>query len=264
MADLTVEQQARNYGWTPLEQFKGDPEKWLPAEAFVERGKEIMPILRKNNERLETEVANLRRDIKDAQEAAAEFRKYHTEVEERTYKRALADLKAQKVEALAESKFEAVVQLDDAITELEKGAPKPIAAAPKPAADPTQDPIYRGWAEEHSSWLGTDKERTAYATAAAQYVRAMEPTLVGRAFLDKVAEEVEAKFPRETPSKTSKVEGGTRGTNRSGGKTFSDLPTEAREACDRFGSKMVGPGKAFKTLAEWRTQYTADYNAMEG
>ena len=51
-----VEQEARTLGWVPAEEFKGDPNRWVDAETFVERGHTVMPILRKNNERLETLV----------------------------------------------------------------------------------------------------------------------------------------------------------------------------------------------------------------
>ena len=51
-AAAPVEQEARTLGWVPAEEFKGDPNRWVDAETFVERGHTVMPILRKNNERL--------------------------------------------------------------------------------------------------------------------------------------------------------------------------------------------------------------------
>ena len=35
--NLAVEKEAREMGWTPKEKFKGNPDKWVTAEEFVER-----------------------------------------------------------------------------------------------------------------------------------------------------------------------------------------------------------------------------------
>lgn len=48
-----VEQEARKMGWVEEELWKGDPDKWRPAEEFVERGKNIVPILRDRLEKME-------------------------------------------------------------------------------------------------------------------------------------------------------------------------------------------------------------------
>ena len=269
MLERTMEQEALDLGWIPKERYKGNPESWRPAEEFVERGREILPIVKKNNEKLLSEVATLRAQIRDAGEAAAEFRKYHDDVAKRSYERAVADLKAQKVEALENDKFAQVVEIDSALSKLELDAPKERPTPKGP--DPAQDPTYLSWAAEHSEWLGKDKEKTAYATAMANYLRATGTDLKDRSFLDKVAEMVAEKFPeggdpevtpepKPTPKPRSKVEGGSSGTGRSGGKTFAALPQEAREACDRFGSKLVGKGKAYANINEWRAQYVADYD----
>src|SRR3990172_12212288 len=78
-----VEKEARQLGWTPKEEWKGNPEKWIDAKAFVERGQEIMPILRSNNKRLQQEVSELRGELgkvkellvagQEAMEALKEF-----------------------------------------------------------------------------------------------------------------------------------------------------------------------------------------------
>jgi len=47
-----LEREARVFGWVPKEEFRGSDTDWVDAEVFVKRGKEINPILRKNNELL--------------------------------------------------------------------------------------------------------------------------------------------------------------------------------------------------------------------
>ena len=35
----TIENEAREMGWTDKDGFKGDPEKWVDAATFVDRGR---------------------------------------------------------------------------------------------------------------------------------------------------------------------------------------------------------------------------------
>ena len=104
---MEVEQEALQLGWIPQDQFRGDPAKWTDAETFVTRGKEILPILRKNNEKLQgtvehlgQEVTTLKGALATANEAMGEFRRYHEETAKRAYDSAVRDLRAQKLVAL--------------------------------------------------------------------------------------------------------------------------------------------------------------------
>ena len=66
-----VEKSARTLGWVPLEEFRGDPDRWIEADQFVERGTSQLPILRENIDRLmkkfdkaTSEITSLKTDIK--------------------------------------------------------------------------------------------------------------------------------------------------------------------------------------------------------
>lgn len=263
---MDIEQEAAALGWVPKDQFRGDPEKWTDAETFVRRGHEIMPILRKNNEKLTATVENLtgevltlKESLKAAQEAMIEFKKHHDETEARAYQRAIEDLKAKRKEARAEGDHELADEIGDKIDELNANAPKeitkPVAPVPAPTpAQPNLDPEYARWEKDNEAWL-KDSEKAAYAQSIAQYIRATSK-LVGRAFLDKVTEEVEKRFA--TPH-TSRVEG-TGAAPRTGGKTYADLPAEARTACDRMAAKLVGPNRAFADIEAWRKSYVKSYD----
>ena len=76
-----IETKAREMGWKPLEEFKGNPDNWRDAEVFVERGEEILPIVRKDNEKLRAEVAQTKLEtarlkalVDAGQEAIAELK----------------------------------------------------------------------------------------------------------------------------------------------------------------------------------------------
>ena len=46
-----IEEKAVAMGWVPLEEWKGDPEQHRPADEFVARGEQILPIVKKTAER---------------------------------------------------------------------------------------------------------------------------------------------------------------------------------------------------------------------
>lgn len=267
---MEIEQEALALGWVPQEQFRGDAAKWVDAETFVNRGKEIMPILRKNNEKLLGEVESLKGTIGTMQtslnaatEAMAEFKQYHEDTAKRAYQKAVADLKAQKVEALENGEHRKVVEIDDALRELDKEAPKAMQSGNKvappvqaQAPNPMQDPVFAQWESENRSWL-VDPDKQAYANSIAQYLNATTK-LRGREFLDKVKDEVEKRYTTASPQK---VEGGATQSRSSGRNSYSDLPADAKAACDRMGAKLVGDNKAYKSMEEWRKQYAKDFFA---
>ena len=263
---MDIETEAKALGWTPQEQFKGSPDKFVGAEEFVQRGKAIMPILRKNNEKLLTEVTEVKGQLgavqaalREAQESMATFREYHDQTAKRAYDAALRDLRAQKAEAITANDGATVVAVEEAIDKLGKEAlllPKPAAAPPPPPAQQLH-PDMVSWERDNAAWLA-EPEKQAYAQSVGGYVRAMNPNLTGRAFLDKVTEQVE-KFFGGAPS-GQRVEGGTTAGARTGSKSYSNLPVEAKTACDRFATRLAGPGKAFKTVEDFRKDYVSKYD----
>lgn len=58
-----VEERARRMGWRPKEEWEGDPEKHRSAEEFVQRGEEMLPIVRSRAERAEREASEARQRI---------------------------------------------------------------------------------------------------------------------------------------------------------------------------------------------------------
>ena len=120
-----------------------------------------------------------------------------------------------------------------------------------------ETPEFREWKEANSDWLEKDKAKTAYAASMAAYVRATT-SLEGREFFAKVSELTEEKFGRKEPVDRTGAPV-TRGGN-SGARTYANLPAEAKAACDRQGTKLVGSGRAYKTDAEWRAAYVARYD----
>lgn len=250
-AQKQVEARARSMGWTSKDEFKGDPAKWRDAGEFVERGENLLPLVKAQNKRLEREVAELKQTTK-------EFAEHLSKTEQRAYDRAMADLKQQRKEALAAGDGEAFEKADEAMDQLKRDAAAKAAKHAEKKDDGGADPVYTEW-EARNTWL-KDAELSDYAEFAAQKLRASGEKATGAEFLDLVAQKVKAQFPtkftnprRET---AQAVEGAAPG-RRSGGKSYADMPAEARAACDRMAKNgFAGNEEAAKKFKE---QYVKQY-----
>ena len=247
--DPQTEKEARLFGWVPKEEFRGSESDWVDAEVFVKRGKEINPILRKNNELLMKKLDEKAKEIDSIKESVEEFKKFQKESFERKsaeYEIQIATLKAQKREAIAAGDGDKVVDIDDQIDSLkeaQKEAKLEATKKPEPAKTEAQvsvpdDPDLQSWLGRNQ-WFGQDTEMTDVANGLGNSVRKQFPHLTGRAFLDKLDEKIVEYFPHKVlgnKAKGSAVDstGNVRSSGGSGKKSYDNLPADAKEACDRF------------------------------
>lgn len=227
--------EAREGGWKPQDEMK-DPSRYVDPETFVKRGREILPIVHKNNERLKKEVEALKSQVNTANLSVKKLQEYHAALEQKAYERAVRDLKAQKKEAIESGDFSTVAEIEDQIDIMKESKPQPLEE-PKPQAAPGIPPILQNWMEENKSWYNDDNtEMLDYANAVSIRLRRQDPDnkVVGETFLDSVLKAVKKQFPEKFGTKrsaASAVEGGNPGgsSTRSGTK-LADLPPEARAA----------------------------------
>lgn len=300
-----VEQRAREMGWSPREQWRGNPDNWIDASTFVQRGEQVLPILQANLRQRDTQLITLRRqseqqarELLEAKEAIQVLTNISTEEARRAAKEKRRELLRQQAQARTDGDAEAEIELGEQIADItveinqgeaqgRAGGKKPGTKAaprqqqPQTAADgdggeegegsqndPTKDPAYQTF-KQQNTWFGTDHRRTALAVAIGQELRA-DPAnnhLQGKAFFDKVVNEVNRTIA--PPRSGSKVEGGATGGNGANGggtfsdptsgKTYNDLPLEAKNAFERQAKLVVGEGKAFKTKSDWLKYYLQSY-----
>ncbi len=274
-----IETRAREMGWVPKEEFRGDPERFVDADTFVKRGEEFLPILKATTRKQVEQINELQGRLtktesllKEANEAIQAVRESTDKAELDRLRGTQKELKAEIKKAREEEDIDRELELQNQLTRVsdtltEAGKPKKSEKkeAPKSEPDPMQDPVFKGWVDDNP-WFNTDRRKTALAVAIADDLRAGGDKTTGRAFFDKVTAELNKTLGikdnpnRETPSKT---EGGSRGSNGGGsgggGKTYADLPPEAKEACDRQSSRLVGPNKIFKDEAAWRAHYVTKF-----
>lgn len=264
-----IEAKARSMGWVPQDQWRGPADRFTPAAEFVERGEQIMPILRANNHRLEGDVESLKAKLDQANEAIEALTAT-------TSKEALAKLKEKKTETLEaikqaktdgdsdaeEAHREVLAAVNEELKEAEAPAPAKETAQPKA---PVEEQWFKDW-KGANDWFGKDIRKTAYAQGVAQDLRAQGEKAQGKEFCDILDAELAKAYPgaaeqrREAPAKVSGDGGESRGSRTPGVRhTFAELPQEAKDACDRAAGKLVGEGKRFKDAAAWRAHYVEKY-----
>jgi hypothetical protein len=261
-----VRQEAESQGWVPKERFRGNESDWVDADTFVKRGREILPILRKNNENLIKDLNSTKEQLKEFREAAEEFKKFQREAYERKaqdYEKRILEIKESRAQAISDGDGQKVNALDDALDaakdELKeaKQAVKDADKAPIETPASTEiDPGLQVWLDRNT-WFGQDKRMTGIVNGIGESLRLEFPLLKGQAFLEKLdevlAEEFPGKFGAEKKSPSSRVESGSGRASRGGGsnaQSYDNLPSEAKAACDRF----------VKQKLMTREQYVADFD----
>jgi len=274
-----VEARARTMGWTPKDRWHGNPANWMDAATWVKRSEHIIPVLRSQTQTLEQQLqaerearAKLEVDLKGATEAINTLQGFKGEVEERMQGADEQALARRLKEARDSGDTLAEVQV---MRELAAVQAKPAAAAPpkkeepKPApaqVDWRETPYGRDWLASNAWWNDNRRMRAMFLDigqemAASGALNGMTPEQRLRAVGDATLREF-GSFTRNGAANTTKVEGGRAGAAGESGEgehSFADLPPEARDAMKRQAKYLVGPGKRFKTEADWQKHYVAAY-----
>lgn len=235
-----VEARARDMGWKGKEEFKGDEKDFIDASEFVRRSEEILPIMRAHNAKLE-------KDLKRVTKTLEKFAEHHSKTEARAYARALSDLEARQAEAVEANDVVAVRQITKEITDLEKDAAKANGDAENSDAD-----AFEEWASKNT-WFATDELLRDYAIGVAEKIKNDFKDPVKQR--DEVSRRVKAAFPEKFTNprraQAAAVEGAGSGAKTTG-KSFADLPADAKAMCQSFERDIKG----FK-----RETYVKDYFA---
>jgi hypothetical protein len=252
------EAEARQHGWTPQEEFKGDPDRWTDAETFVKRADEVMPLLKKQNSNLKAQIDQLNRTVKRLAKA-----------EQSAYENAIKELNDRAENAVESGDIETYRKVNADLTKLQKEATADVDPKAQDAAALDAFDAFR----ENNTWFDkgalasaseVEVEARLYADRLAEkYARQglpneMEPS----DFFAKIAEETEARFPLLKAKKTrekppSAVAGVTApGAGRSS-KTGANLPPEARRQAERFFNQGIIKGK---DLTDALNKYAASYD----
>lgn len=243
------ESEARQMGWRPQTEFRGDPGKWVEAKEFIRRGKEHLPI----------KVSRLERELQESREANKTFAEFVEKSHKATVQKLESEingLKAQKAAAAEAGDTKAMLAADNALEGKREELASTKDAAPKPAAAPNAEPPEVVAFYDRNPLVASDEDLHAFANG---HVRTLMTK--GVALADALTKTEDAmrraypeKFVNPRRSTTGAVEGG--GAPAGGGaptnkRTYQHLPAEAKAACDKFCKQIPGYTKE-KYLAAYQ------------
>lgn len=265
-ADMSVEARARRMGWYPQSEYRGRPEDWMDAEAFVKRAEEEMPILRSQlrsldaklagsqaqSQALQGQVQQMNQKLESAVEAIDSMRELSSKAEQRGFERAMKRLREEAKEAAASGDAARVEAVMDQTQELLENRVKPPEEK-KPAASgggkqqqqqqQGGDPVIAAWANDpNRAWYRESLKMNLYAQAVFEDLSETRRDLSTAEKLAETEREVMTKFPTShyfagrvrprgngggDPPPVNPPSGGDHGGG--GGKTgFDALPPEAK------------------------------------
>ena len=221
----SIEDRARLMGWHDRDEFDGAPERWTPADEFVRRGEEILPVLRENQRTMGAKILEL--------ESRAKAREDYFNMEVAAMKnRHQAELEKERAKAVEDGDIDKFNATQKQIDDLNTAPPsvQNVTAAPPEIKQFMVD----------NPWYKTDGEMTRYAVSESNYDVETNPELTLKQNLERTLNKVKARFPEkfgEQPMRTSRrapqVEAGRRTVAKKNSKTYGNMPTESQTACDR-------------------------------
>ncbi len=269
---------ARAQGWVPKEEFRGDHGAvWKDAESYYKQAMEVLPILRKTNQGLHSDLAqtksaltNLTAELRAANAAIKTIQASQEEdLAERT--EAIRTQILQQIKAAKkEDDIDREVDLQEDLRKLDLEAAKRPAVQKEersgeehPVLPPEAIAAYSVWVSANP-WFDTDRKRAAVAMGLANALKAEQPGLIGPAFYAALDRELASVYPVQRARGDSKVEGGGSdgeggGGREGGGKAYADLPAEAKAAAAKQAKHFVGKDRKYKTAAEWNAAYARTY-----
>ena len=246
---------ARRLGWRPKEEFRGPQDKWLPADAFVEKVQTEVPVLRERlrtqdaiQQRMESELRETKRLAKEQGEALKELLDRTRGAEDRGWEYTRASVKAEMRKAAAEADLNRYAHLEQELEHLEANKPARKPAQPQTddpvrtpnGADAPPDPAVAAWVRDNA-WFTLDRKLHREAAAIELNILEDEPHLSTPDRLAKVSEEVARrhpeKFPNAARARTSAVSapsGQSARPMKPKTKTVADLPQDAKLALARI------------------------------
>lgn len=223
------EEKAKSSGWMPLDEWEEagrDPSDWVSAEVFNVRGEFFDKIHKKN------------REIDDLHNAINDLKRLHGKIAEKEREKVIKELKKAKALAMENDDFDAVVDIDEKMSEVKQQTFQQEQSA-TPKEDPDFRPTFEKFVDENP-WYNNDSDMRVYADAIGLKMaqQGKHYTEVFQEVSKKVRENFPHKFSNPNRQK-SVVDGGERTVNAGRGKgktkySYSDLSAEQKDVCRTY------------------------------
>jgi hypothetical protein len=286
MSDEEVHGLARRLGWKPQAEYRGPPERWVDAHAFVETADRNPAVMWSNLQTLDKRHASLEREMRDtktklaqAVDLVSDLTEQSRTISQRAYDRARRDLITEREAAVEAGDKAAFARVDTELTDLEKHKPAPARAqAPQPngqAAPPTPPPEeVQEWGRQNP-WFYTDQALQGEANALHMTLLNTRPDLSLSENLATVGKTIKALHPEKFPNRVAttppkqngeddddspapageRPSANARTPSRSK-RDFNAIPRESKQQFNRY-KEMIGRKEGAKPLteAEWASNY---------
>ena len=247
ISDDEIDRLARSMGWRPRDQWRGDPADWRDAREFYRRAISSAALHHKSLAAIQEQNQNLREKVDELGKVVKDINEERKRAQQAGYDQAMRELKEKRDRAVEEADTEAFNEAEEAIKNLTPPGAEPAPPAPaEPDLDEATKSTLHAW-KAKNEWFDTDAVMTNLALAQHNQLLKDQPNLTLEQNLAEVSKEVRRRFPekfrnerRDTPAVTGAT--GKRDGSRSGtpGRSYDDLPAEAKAACDRFVKNIPG------------------------
>lgn len=252
------ESEAREMGWVPQDEWRGDPNRWSDAKTFVEKGETFIPFLqadrRKLQEKLEAKDAEFEQRLKRMEAMSTKREEaikaqFDNELQRirNEQRAAVADGDTEKFDALERQRESLSKQSADAFRVEDDEPADPHKSYEKKVAD---------WAAENP-WYNENFELATKAENYSQFLMRRNPGMQLEDNLRMTAEYIRKEHPEAyggKPQRRSPVDSGPQFNSAPNGrkpsKGYKDLPREAQEAAQLDVSQGL-----FKSKEEWAKEY---------
>lgn len=237
-----TELEAMKFGWKPESEFTPKAgRKWKTAEKFLED----KPLYDKIDEQHKT--------IKRLERAQDQFRSHYEKVEKAAYDKAMADLTAQRKQALEEGDLVRAEEIRDEIDVRRQQAPRP-----QPQQDAEENKAAMAEWKSRNDWYEKDEDMTAFADGIGNKLLAkgMDPKEILVKVEEKVRETFANKFRNPNRASAPRVEGSSKKGNS--GSSASDTSFMSPEEV-RFMEGFLKSGAPIT-----REEYIRDMKKVKG
>ncbi len=253
-----IEIRARNMGWAPRGEYNGEPDRWIDAQTFVERGERMLPLLQERNRALDRSVTELKERMTDQQKMLGDLVTRTRRADKIGYERAMRELQQQRVAAVSQGDTEAFNKAEAEIQSL--GPPPEPEPPPQPPPQAGVNPVVSEWVRRNT-WFNTDRMANAAAVAALSQVELEMPGQDLTAHLIEVENRVAQAFPQHFPH---------RQRQRSNGADYEETQQPRRSAQQMVTPSSSAPERrpgprSFEAIpAEHRKEYEKQRKMLEG
>lgn len=271
-----VEVKAREKGWRPQDEFRGNPDDWVDAKEFLGREK-LFDKIRDLKGEVHRQQTKFDKDMEV-------ISKHLSETEERAFEKAKKALQAQRRAALREGEPEQIEAIEADLEKLEEDKKKALAAIPKPSASSRPTPAFVEF-QEANPWFKLSErgmpanEMTEDAIAIGTGYAAANPSFSQEKVLQYVAKKVKAMYredeedqndvrPTKKEVQVESAGGGNRDQSVKASKktkiTRGDLSEDQRRIMDTLVKRGALKDKAAKNKVTQEAQYLMDLQEALG